>query len=212
MSVTRALRLTSASLVAAALSACAGGGGGVEPLSLPPPTAPAVGSIPQPTAEGSQAIAIAAPVGSATELYSRVARGAMKCWFAAGGPLKQEYIYHATADAPSRGGKAEIVIHQRDPTQPNPRGAKAYRVNIEPTGEETAAIKVENLKMSPPYAAAMTDDVGRWAKGDQGCDGASTAAAWAPAPPPVADNTVKPATKVKKAKHKPAPPSPTDKP
>lgn len=57
MSVNRPTRLILASLVAAALSACAGGGGGVQPLTLPAPTAPAVGSIPQPTAEESQAIA-----------------------------------------------------------------------------------------------------------------------------------------------------------
>ena len=83
----------------------------------------------------------------------------------ANGPLKKDYIFHATADAPSRGGKAQIVIHQRDPTQPNPRGAKAYLVSIDPTGESSATIKTENLKMTDAFAAAMTDDVGALVEG-----------------------------------------------
>ena len=55
------------------------------------------------------AMALEQGAGSATEIYSRIATGAMGCWFGASGPLKKDYIYHADADAPSRGGKAEIV-------------------------------------------------------------------------------------------------------
>jgi hypothetical protein len=132
-----------------------------------------------------------APAGSATELYTRIARGAVGCWFAANGPLKKDYIYHAEADAPSRGGKAEIVIHVRDPSQPNPRGAKAYKVAIDPKDETSAKLATENLKMPEPMAAAMTADIDRWSKGEQGCKGATTAAGWgaqeAAAQPPPAD-------------------------
>jgi hypothetical protein len=152
------------------LAACSSTGGEAPALTLPAmPSLPSVASI--------GAGAEERPVGSATELYSRVARGAVACWFGAAGPLKKDYIYHAEADAPSRGGKAEIIIHQRDLAQPNPRGAKAFRVNIEPVGE-TATVQTENLKMPEPMGAAMTADVGRWSKGDQGCVGASTAAGW----------------------------------
>jgi len=166
-------------LAAAALSACAGDGG----LQLQPPdavqNAPSVGSLPRPAAANS----IHQSGGSATELYSRIARGAMSCWFAVGGPLKKDYVYHASADAPSRGGKAEILIHQRDTTQPNPRGPKAFQVEIQPTGESSATITTENLKLSDAYARSVTDDVARWAKGEEGCTGSSTAAGWAPALP-----------------------------
>lgn len=142
-------------------------------------------------------------VGSATEIYARIARGANSCWFGASGPLKKDYVYNAEADAPSRGGRAEITIHSRDTSQPNPRGPKAYKVKIEPK-DETAALVTENLLMPEPMAAGMTSDVGRWAKGDQGCAGSSTVAGWgvpapAPAPPPTAEK--KPAKKpVKTAK------------
>ncbi len=142
MSVIRPTLAFSALLAAAGLSACAGAGQQAPTLNLPSLPSPSVGSIPQTTISqgGGDAgqptpVAIDQSVGSATELYSRVASGAMSCWFAANGPLKKDFIFHATADAPSRGGKAEIVIHQRDPTQPNPRGAKAYLVEIEPTSE-----------------------------------------------------------------------------
>jgi len=209
MSVIRPTLAFLALLAAAGLSACAGGGQQAPTLNLPSLPSPSVGAIPQstisqgPTDTGqSTPVAVDRPVGSATELYSRVASGAMSCWFATNGPLKKDYIFHATADAPSRGGKAEIVIHQRDPTQPNPRGVKAFLVEIEPTSESTAQIKTENLKMTEAFAASMTDDVGRWSKGDQGCVGTSTAAGWAPSPPEAAAPAAKP--KVKKGKLKAA--------
>jgi hypothetical protein len=142
------------------------------------------------------------PVGSATDIYARVAQGAMSCWFGANGPLKKDYIFHANADAPSRGGKAQITIHRRDPTQPNPRGAKAYLVNIDPTGESSATVKAENLKMSNDFASAMTEDVSRWSRGDQGCSGNSTAAGWAPAPPAAAVPAATTTRTTKKAKAK----------
>ena len=158
---------------------CAITGGETSAPSLALPALPSLGDVASIGAGKSER-----PVGSATEVYSRVASGAMSCWFGAAGPLKKDYIYHAEADAPSRGGKSEITIHVRDPAQPNPRGAKAYRINIEPAGE-TASLATENLKMPDAYANAMTSDVGRWSKGDQGCAGASTAAAagWAPQTP-----------------------------
>jgi hypothetical protein len=123
------------------------------------------------------------PVGSATDLYARIASGAMSCWLDSNGPLKKDYIFHATADAPSRGGKARIVIHRRDPTQPNPRGARAYLINIDPTGESSATVKTHNLKIPALLAATMTADVGRWSKGVHGCAGNTTATGWSPATP-----------------------------
>lgn len=189
--------------MALALSACANSGSGLPPLQSPPPE---VNSI---TLGNAGSAAVAGAVGSATEVYSRVALGAVSCWFGKSGPLKKDYIYHAEADAASRGGKAEIVVHERDPTQPNPRGPKAYRINIDPTGEQSATVRAENMKMSAAFAAGMTGDVGRWARGDQGCAGTSTAVGWAPdaAQPdePVAVKKVPKKSKPKAAQKKPAP-------
>ncbi|MBX9682402.1 MAG: hypothetical protein K2X41_01310 [Hyphomicrobium sp.] len=136
------------------------------------------------------------PVGSATEVYSRIARGAVQCWFGATGPFKKDFIYHADADAPSRGGKAEIVLHVREPAQPNPRGAKAYRIKIEPAGE-TSVVETENLRLPEPTALALNGDVGRWSNGEQGCAGATTAVGWSPK-----DDTVVPAAVPAAAKTK----------
>ena len=133
------------------------------------------------------------PKGSATELYTKVARGAVGCWFGATGPLKKDYIYHAEADAPSRGGKAEITIHKRDPSQPNPRGPKAYLIKIEPKDETNATIATENQKMPEPMAEAMAADVNRWSRGDTGCTGTATAAGWSPQAPLPAPAAAKPA-------------------
>ena len=120
------------------------------------------------------------PEGSATELYTRIARGAISCWVGRPTPpLKKDYIYHAEADAPSRGGKAEIVVHMRDPSQPNPRGAKAYKIKIDPKDETSATVVSENLKMPEPVATAMSADVARWSRGDPSCTGISNLTGWA---------------------------------
>ena len=158
-------------LAAIWLSGC-GGGGGAEPAALTLPKMPNLTSaIPEPPPPAE----VSAPQ-SATELYTRIARGSIGCWFGANGGMKKDYIYHADADAPSRGGKALITIHVRDPSQPNPRGAKAYKVMITPTGETSATIATENLKMPDEQAKAMTADVNRWAQGEEGCSAATTAA------------------------------------
>jgi len=171
------------------LVACAGSGANDGPsFSLPMPKMPELPSV------GALAVSQEAPQGSATELYARIARGANSCWFGANGPLKKDYIYNADADAPSRGGKAEITIHARVPAEPNPRGPKAYRIAITPKDESSAKIETENFKMPETAAAAMSADVDRWSRGEQGCKGNTTAAGWdAVAPPAPAAVRAKPA-------------------
>ena len=195
-----ATRLGLALLGTMFVAGCASTGGETSATSLTLPQLPSLAAVAAIGAGTSER-----PVGSATEVYARVALGANTCWFGANGPLKKDYIYHAEADAPSRGGKSEIVIHARDVTQPNPRGAKASRIHIEPAGE-AATLETENLKMTEPVAAAMTSDVGRWSKGDQGCAGASTAmaAGWLPQSPAVGVPPKKASLALKKSKIKTA--------
>lgn len=207
-------------IVAASLSGCASNAPQLPSLgaqSAATAPTPAVMPTSPTTAPGNPetppGIPIRGSVGSATTIYSNIATGAMACWFSVSGPLKKDYIFHAAADAPSRGtgGKAVITIHERDPSQANPRGLKAYLVEIEPTGEETANVTVENRKMSDIFAAAMTDDISRWSKGEEGCRGPTTIAAW-PAPQgdtvTSATNPAKTAKK-HKTKVKAAPAKPT---
>lgn len=107
-------------------------------------------------------------VGSPTEVYARVARGAMACWFGTAGPLKANYVYHAEAEPASKGGKSEIVIHERDRNSENPRGLRAFRVAIAPK-DASAAVDIEILKLPDPLAKSMQQDVRRWAAGAIGC-------------------------------------------
>lgn len=180
------------------LAGCSSDGGGLQGAPLSLPSSEAVAAITPKLA--------AQPVGSATDVYARIASGANACWFGPGGPLKKDYISHAEADAPSRGGggKAEIVVHDRDQSQPNPRGRKAYKVKIEPTGDTSASVTTENLHMSEAFAAAMSDDVGRWSKGESGCAGSSAVTGWGvtrePEPSPPADVKKKSKSKVANAK------------
>jgi hypothetical protein len=210
MLVRRPSSVVPALLILAALSGCAGNGPqlpslGVQTVSDAPSTVGVAPSPANPSGEEATAgIPISGAVGSATDIYSHIASGAMACWFAAHGPLKKDYIFHAAAEPASRGGggKAVITIHERDPSQPNPRGFKAYVVEIQPTGESSANVRADNRKMPEAYAAAMTGDISRWAKGEEGCKGPSTAAAWPPIPGEVAAATPTAAKKSKKPKAK----------
>ncbi len=126
-----------------------------------PPTLPSLSEI---TGTVSEAPVVGAP----TEVYARVARGAMACWFGTAGPLRANYVYHAEAEPAAQGGKAEIIIHERDRTSDNPKGLTAFRVGIVKDGE-TTSLAVENIKLPEPLAKSMEGDVRRWGAGSIGC-------------------------------------------
>lgn len=121
----------------------------------------------------------------------------MACWFGTSGPLKADYVYHAEAAPASQGGKAEIVIHERDRTSDNPRGLRAYRIAITPNGE-ASNVAVENLKLPEPLAKSMEADVRRWGSGAIGCSDADSD--WSP-------NKPEPPPEPKKPGHKKARPA-----
>src|SRR5262245_21761566 len=52
--------------------------------------------------------------GDPTSIYTLVARGIHACWFGAGGPLSNSHVFRAEAQSPTKGGQAEIMIHERD--------------------------------------------------------------------------------------------------
>ena len=133
-----------------------GGCSGATPPSLPSLT------------ELTGTITEAPIVGSPTEVYERVARGVLSCWFGTNGPFKANYVYHAEADPAAKGGKAEIIIHERDRAADNPKGPRAYRIAITPDGEATTLL-FENLKMPEATAASMEAGARRWGTGAFGC-------------------------------------------
>jgi len=133
------------------------------------------------------------PVGEPVELYTRVARGATNCWFGANGPLKSTHIFNAVAEPGAKGGSAEIIIHERDPKLPDPRGNRAFRVQIIPEGD-TARVESENIRFPIEVGQRMQSEVRRWARDDLSCTPPPEQAVAAAALPPVAA----PATPAKK--------------
>jgi hypothetical protein len=128
------------------------------------PNAPSLPALPQLAGTISEA-----PVtGTPTDVYERVARGALACWFGTSGPLKLNYVYHAEAEPAAKGGKAEIVIHERDRTSDNPKGIRAWRLAITSEDEQTTLV-FENLKLPEPLAKSMEADARRWSAGALGC-------------------------------------------
>lgn len=108
------------------------------------------------------------PVGTSTEIYTRVARGILTCWFGPNGPLKPNYIYNADAQPPSKGGGAVIGIHNRDREASDPRSIRAWKLAIVPKPEGTE-LEIENLKLPPQFAEPLARDARRWAAGEEGC-------------------------------------------
>jgi hypothetical protein len=135
-------------------------------------------------------------VGTPTEVYTRVARGALTCWFGAAGPLKPGYIYHADADPPSKGGRSEIVIFEKDAAADDPRSMRVYRVLIS-TADDKTKLEIENLKIPEPLAARLKADVDRWAANEEGCGEGPITAGWSaaekPRPQPALKKSLAPA-------------------
>lgn len=125
--------------------------------------------------------------GQPTDLYMQVARGALGCWFGADGPLKRTHVFTAEAAPPAKGGHAEIILQERDPAQPEQRGARAFQVafGVAPGGTEIA---VASQKLAPEVAQAMKRDVETWARGQSGCE---LRTVLAPAPTPALPSTGK---------------------
>lgn len=176
----------------------AGAGGGCSGLSLP-----AIESIGSGEATPGETKAEAAPksdtqplmisasaVGSPTEVYTRLARGVLTCWFGADGPLKKSYIYHAQADPASKGGNSRIRIMTRDHEADDPRALRAYMVQISP-GDGRTKVEVENRRLPAHLADALKKDIERWATGEDGCGEAPVTAGWSPDPAQTDNNRQK---------------------
>lgn len=106
--------------------------------------------------------------GAVSDVYTRIARGAMACWFGADGALKGSHIFHAEVDPPSRGGAAEVAVHRIEPDQPTPWGRRVFRVRLDPVDEATA-IAIESTAMPGDVAGRMRADVFQWAAGKPAC-------------------------------------------
>ena len=131
-------------------------------------------------------------VGAPTEVYARVARGAMACWFGTSGPLKANYIYHAEAEPAAQGGKAEIVIHERDRTIDNPQRCAGFHVGITKDGEATL---LGGREHEAPRAPGEIHGRGRAPLGAPARSGAPRAtragSRWEPQPPEATHETKK---------------------
>ena len=101
------------------------------------------------------------------EIYSRVAAGALRCWFGSQGSLKKTHVFHADVP-PGEGSSAEIVLHERDNTGANPRSVRAYRIRITSTGAGSR-VEAENFRMPESVARDLAADTVRWAGGTANC-------------------------------------------
>jgi hypothetical protein len=121
-----------------------------------------------PTLGGSNFESGSLAPGNATDVYIRIARGALGCWFAANGRLKETHIFYAEAAPSTSGGDGEIVIHERDPSQPSPRGVKVFRIRLINESGGTRVV-VDGRKLPADVLDKMKTDVEVWAHEGTGC-------------------------------------------
>lgn len=187
LSATLLMQGCAASVPPADLAAGTTGGAAPAPAIAPPAAVPSVEPA-QPAEEGGTLATLKAMlpkgeqiIGTPTELYTRIARGALTCWFGASGPLKGGYVYHADAAPPSQGGRSEIIIRIKDKTAADPRSLRAFRIVIAP-GETGSVMEIENVTITEPLATSLAADARRWAADDEGCSALPAATAWTAAP------------------------------
>ncbi len=199
-------RIHNAAILGVMALACAGcSGSGLtppvigEPADAPvPPPAQETAGADEPSTLKKLFLPKDVVVGTSTEVYTRIARGVLTCWFGADGPLKSKYIYHAQADPVSRGGNSEIKIMTRDADAEDPRALRAYRIGISPSQENTR-VEIENVRLPEDLALRLKADVERWSAAENGgCGENPVTAGWSAEPTPAA----KPAQKDKKTKAK----------
>ena len=102
------------------------------------------------------------------EIYSRIARGALRCWFGTEGSLKKSHVFHADVAPVAANTGAEIAIYERDKSGQTPRAIRAYRITIARSGEGSN-VQSENYRMPGSVARDMGADIGRWGQGQEGC-------------------------------------------
>lgn len=128
------------------------------------------------TSAAGSAQSQSAPIATATTvpgepvaIYTLVARGIHACWFGAGGPLRNTHVFRAEAQSHTKGGEAEIIIHERDMAQADQRGLQAVRISFE-NAAEVVRVGIAVTKVPPGYGEPMVRDVGAWAKSQAGCE------------------------------------------
>ncbi len=123
-------------------------------------------------ADSTQSVPIATATtvsGEPIAIYTLVARGIHACWFGAGGPLRNTHVFRAEAQSQTKGGEAEIIIHERDMAQADQRGQQAVRISFQ-NAAGLVRVGVAIMKVPPGYGEPMARDVGAWAKGQTGCE------------------------------------------
>lgn len=158
----------------AALSGCAGNGP-VDTSVLTAGTTGALAAIPN--AATALTKGMKQPKGSPTDIYTRIARGVLTCWLGGYGPLRTQYLFQAEARPEHQGGGSKILIHERIKDAPNQPGRVAFLIQIEPVGE-TATVSAENKQLPTSIGDNISQDVYRWAAGEEGCLEGGVTAGW----------------------------------
>jgi hypothetical protein len=102
---------------------------------------------------------------SPAQVYAKIAKRARACWFTPGDPVLTKHEFRA--DARADGSRADITIYD---VKPKNKLEKAYVIKFR-SREDGTVIGTDNLTLPYALGQKLTADVGRWAQGNQACEG-----------------------------------------
>lgn len=137
--------------------------------------------------------------GKPIELFEQIGRNVHACFMGGRGPLKGSHLFQGETQPESKGGRAEITIHEKDKTQSFPRGLMVFKIAIEPAAGTTAKVEIASLRLPADLADAMRADVLAWLGGKNDACQAQVVRPPAPQPQPVALTKTKKKPAIKSA-------------
>jgi len=102
---------------------------------------------------------------SPAQVYARIARRARACWFEPGNPVLTKHEFRA--EARGDGSRADINIYE---VKPKGKLDKVFVVKFR-SREDGTVIGTDNISLPYALGQKLTSDVGRWAQGNQACEG-----------------------------------------
>ena len=106
---------------------------------------------------------------SPAQVYARIARRARACWLKPGDPVLTKHEFRA--EARGDGSRADITIYE---IKPKAKLEKVFVVKFR-SREDGTVIGTDNISLPYALAQKLTADVGRWAQGNQACEGKPSA-------------------------------------
>jgi len=106
-------------------------------------------------------------VGRPKDIYQRIARVAVRCWFGPFGALHNRFMTSAEVPPDPSDEPVRMAVHRRLPDLKKPWGPSLLRIEL--TGTTTTTLSFENVGLEPQISTQMSSAFTSWANGRTDC-------------------------------------------